>query len=118
MTGEMSWIKPNGDDSNGEGWPVHAKVARALRCRLRPWDVYCGPYIQTKRGKLFLSTEDGMSGTACLWPSGVAPAYREPVTCDFPSVDDVDDALEACRAVLREAGKQARDRMRIIIKCE
>lgn len=108
MTGEMSWIKPNGEDSNGEGWPVHAEVARALHCRLRPWDVYCGPYIDHKRGKLWLSSDDGMSGTACLWVNGEAPAYREPITCDFWNVEDADATLDACRAVLREAGKQAR----------
>lgn len=108
MTGEMSWIKSNGDDSNGEGWPVHAEVARALRCRLRPFDKYIGPYIQTKRGKLWLSSDDGMSGTAYLWPDGTPPAYREPITCDFPSVYSIEQALDACRAVLREAGKQAR----------
>lgn len=110
MTGEMSWIKPNGDDSNDESWPVHAAVARALRCRLRPFDKYIGPYIKTKRGMLFLSSEDGYSGTACLWPGGVAPAYREPLTAEIYSIYDVDAALDACRAVLREAGKQARKR--------
>jgi len=108
MAGEMSWVKANGDDSNGEGWPVHAAVARALRCRLRPWDVYCGPYIQTKHGKLWLSTDDGITGTACLWPGGVPPAYREPLTTDYFPYDDTNEALAACRAVLREAGKQAR----------
>ena len=108
MTGEMSWIKANGDDSNGEGWPVHAAVARALRCRLRPWDKYCGPYINHKRGKLWLSSENGMNGTACLWPDGTPPASREPLTYEFWNVDDVDAALEACRAVLREAWRQSR----------
>ena len=103
MTGEMSWIKPNGDDSNGEGWPVHAEVARALRCRLRPFDTYIGPYIQTKRGKLFLSSEDGYTGTACLWPGGIPPAYREPIVREFPNVYDAEQALDACRQVLRAA---------------
>ena len=32
MTGEMSWIKPNGEDSNGDVYEVHAQVARAMRC--------------------------------------------------------------------------------------
>lgn len=106
MTGEMRWIKPNGDDSNGEGWPVHAAVARALRCRLRPFDKYIGPYIDHKRGRLWLSSEDGITGTACLWPGGVAPAYRDPLTVDFPNVYDADQALAACREVLRQARGQ------------
>ena len=114
MTGEVSWIKPNGDDSNGDRWPVHAAVARALRCRLRPWDAYCGPYIAHKRGKLWISSEDGMSGTACLWPGGTAPAYREPITADFPNVYDTEQALDACRAVLREAGRQHQIRSRSV----
>ncbi len=45
MTGEMAWIKQNGEDSNGEEWAVHAAVARAVGGRLEPFDVYQGPYI-------------------------------------------------------------------------
>ena len=40
MTGEMSWIKANGEDSNGDVYETHAYVARALRSKLRPFDVY------------------------------------------------------------------------------
>lgn len=103
MTGEMSWIKANGDDSNGENWHTHAKVARALRCRLRPFDVYIGPYIATKRGKLFIYSEDGVIGTICLWPGGIAPAYREPITAEFCPMEDAEEALYAARLVLRQA---------------
>ena len=107
MTGEVSWIKPNGDDSNGEGWPVHAHVARALRCRLRPFDAYAGPYVQHKRGRLFISSEDGAIGTVCLWPGGVPPAYREPPTVEYFPLDDAQAALTAAREVLRLARVQS-----------
>lgn len=106
MTGEMSWIKANGDDSNGESWPVHAEVARALRCRLRPFDYYIGPFIAHQRGRLWLSSDDGYTGTACLWPNGAAPAYCEPITCSFPDAYDAGMALEACREVLKEARRR------------
>lgn len=103
MTGEMSWIKPNGDDSNGEGWPVHAAVARALRCRLRPFDSYIGPYIDHKCGRLWLSTEDGMMGQAVLWPGGVPPAYCEPIVSEeFFPLQSIPAALRAARAVLKQ----------------
>ena len=102
MTGEMSWIKPNGEDSNGGCWEVHAKVARALRCRLRPFDVYIGPYIAHKLGKLWISSE-GSFGTVCLWPGGIAPAYREPVVAEYAPWDDVELALFAARQVLKQA---------------
>ncbi|MBT9176517.1 MAG: hypothetical protein DDT20_00836 [Firmicutes bacterium] len=106
MTGEMSWIKPNGEDSNGETWGLHATVARALRCRLRPWDVYSGPYIRHRAGKLFINSEDGEVGMVCIWPGGIAPAYCEPITEEYFPFDDVAAALVAARAVLRIARRK------------
>lgn len=102
MTGEMAWIKPDGTDSNGEKWEPHAKVARALRCRLKPFDSYIGPYIAHSAGKLFISSEDGIVGTVCLWPEGIAPADREPITEDYFPLYDADAALAAARSVLRK----------------
>ena len=102
MTGEMGWIKPNGDAGDGESYPVHAAVARALHSPLRPFDTYIGPYIQHKRGRLFISSDDGVIGTVCLWPGGVAPAQCEPVTADYFPLDDAWGALTAARDVLRK----------------
>ena len=46
MTGEMSWINPKtGEDSNGDSWPIHLAVAKAVGGELKPFDVYQGPYI-------------------------------------------------------------------------
>lgn len=109
MTGEMSWIKPDGTDSNGECWPTHAAVARALRCRLRPFDVYCGPYIAHKAGRLWISTPDGASGQVTLWRNGIAPAYQAPLTEDYPELHDVDQALAAAREVLRRHARLVRE---------
>lgn len=103
MTGEMSWITPNGDAADGCSYPVHAQVARALRCRLRPFDTYVGPYIAHKRGRLWISSDDGMIGTVCLWPGGIAPAFCEPITAEFFPMDDAQAALEAAREVLKRA---------------
>lgn len=100
MTGEVSWIKPNGEDSRGDVYETHARVARALRCKLLPFDAYIGPYIAHKRGKLFLSSEDGFLGTVCLWPGGIAPAYRDPVVVEYAPADDADAALAAARAAI------------------
>lgn len=107
MTGEMSWVKPNGEAADGNTYAVHAVVARALRCRLRPFDAYIGPYVQTKRGKLFISTEDGAGGTVCLWPDGQPPSMREPITADYFPFDDSVAALAAARDVLKRARKGA-----------
>ena len=103
MTGEMGWVKPNGEDSNGDCWSVHAYVARSLRCRLRPFDTYIGPYICHKRGMLFIGSEDGSDGNVCLWPDGEAPAYREPIVETYFPIDDQDAALAAARSVLAAA---------------
>ena len=97
MTGEVSWIKANGEDSRGDHYPVHAAVAKALRAPLRPFDVYIGPYIATKKGWLFL---DEGEGQAVLWPGGRAPAYCEPKVAEyFPG--DAADAIRAARSLNR-----------------
>lgn len=101
MTGEMNWIKPNGDAGDGESYPLHAAIARALRSRLRPFDTYVGPYIDHKRGKIFITSEDGCTGTVCMWPGGVAPAYREPLVSEYFPAEDVDAARAAVSEVLR-----------------
>ena len=45
MTGEMHSITQKGLDSNGDSWPTHAAIARAVKGKLKPFDVYQGPYI-------------------------------------------------------------------------
>ena len=45
MTGEMHSINQKGIDSNGDSWPTHAAIARAVKGNLKPFDVYQGPYI-------------------------------------------------------------------------
>jgi hypothetical protein len=46
MTGEMHHINPKtGKDSNGDIWPLHAKIAQELNGEIKPFDVYQGPYI-------------------------------------------------------------------------
>jgi hypothetical protein len=46
MTGEMSYINnETGIDSNGESWPIHLAIAKAVNGTLRPFDSYQGPYI-------------------------------------------------------------------------
>ena len=109
MTGEMSWIKPNGDAGNGESYPVHAAVARALRCRLRPFDTYIGPYIDHRKGRVWISSEDGAVGTVCVWPGGVAPAYCKPVTVDYFPLDNITECLAAAREALKRIGPFSND---------
>ena len=107
MTGEMAWIKPDGTDSNGDKYAVHAQVARAMRCRLRPFDVYIGPYIAHKRGRIFISiNDDGFSATVCLWSGGIAPAFCKPVVAQYAPFNDVDAALVAARTVVAKRGER------------
>lgn len=102
MTGEMSRIDQKGHDSNGDDWPMHAAVAKALRCPLQPFDVYIGPYIRCHEGWLFLGSDgDGCEVYACLWPDGQAPAWRDPIVSDNFWHDDVEAAITAARDVLR-----------------
>lgn len=105
MTGEMMKIDSGGNDSNGDTWSTHAYVARSLRRPLRPFDAYIGPYIACKEGRLWLGTDDGYTGYACLWPDGVAPAYCEPIVVHAGFCDDVESALMAARECLRRYRK-------------
>lgn len=101
MTGEMSRIDKDGNDSNGESWPTHAYLARKLRGELRPFDVYTGPYIRVPEGCVWLGNDDdGRGPYVCLWPDGIAPAYREPIVVYAPVGDDL-EFLEAARKCLR-----------------
>lgn len=102
MTSEMNSIDTNGNASDGNCYPVHAAVAKALRSPLRPFDTYIGPYIAHKRGKLFLGVGVGSyAGYVCLWPGGVAPAYCKPVVCEYGNPDDISAAIAAARRTLR-----------------
>lgn len=102
MTGEMRGIDGDGRDTNGEEWPTHAYVARQMRAPLRAFDVYCGPYIETNEGWLFLQSDDGDGVTAVLWPGGAPPAQRPPITAHGGAIGDEEAALRAARAVLAQ----------------
>lgn len=104
MTGEMHSIDPDGNDSNGESWPVHAAVARALGCELRPFDKYCGPYIAHAAGKIWLYDEAGPR--VCIWPRGIPPSVAKPHgRCrDYGAPA----AIAAVRALLRDVRRAER----------
>ena len=59
-TGEMSR-----EDVTRETYPAHFAIADALEGTVEPFDVYQGPYIDTKYGRLFIATEEG--GLATVW---------------------------------------------------
>lgn len=105
MTGEMAWITQDGRDSNGDNYPTQAAIAAALGCDLRPFDVYIGPYVHHAAGKLFVGCDDDGAGAwfVCLWPGGVAPAFREPVVVHFGAYDDAEEAIAAAREAINRA---------------
>lgn len=103
MTGEMAWIKPNGDAADGNSYPMHAAVAMDLGAALKPFDTYIGPYIDHAQGKIFITSDDGFRGAVCLWPGGEAPAYRQPLVEEFCPFDNLSAALEAARLVLKRS---------------
>lgn len=45
MTGEMWTITQEGVDNDGNEWPIHAAIVKALGGTLQPFDKYQGPYI-------------------------------------------------------------------------
>lgn len=88
MTGEMGYIKQNGEDQDGEIWELHAKIAEAIGGELKPFDKYQGPYIavggdlRTAGGAYAMPVKH--LGIVRLWviadekyPDNMARVYRE-----------------------------------------
>jgi hypothetical protein len=103
MTGEMSWIKSDGTDANGEQWKVHAAVAKAVRGSLRPFDAYQGPYIRIKRGQLWISSDDGFTGTVTLLRGGPVAWGGTAESIEYGPYQCIDAAIDAARVLMRQA---------------
>ena len=101
MTGEMHSINQDGEDSNGESWPLHAAIAKAVGGELRPFDVYQGPYILVDSldyqgaKRLWISTEDGV----------ICQVWREDneALSDPFWGEDIETAIAEARALLEVA---------------
>lgn len=49
------------DADHGEEWALHRSIARAIRGKVRAFDVYQGPYIQPKEGgRLWIMPDDSL----------------------------------------------------------
>ena len=90
MTGEM-----HESEVTRENFPLHFAIADALGGEVKPFDQYQGPYILTKRGCLWLSTDDGAMATLFNEASGQSSA-------EFPlwGPDEVALAVGAARSVI------------------
>ena len=106
MAGEMRTVNP-------AEWPIHKTVADALGGRLRPFDQYQGPYIESQGRRLFLHHPEKMWRALILgegWVHGIddkeyaaesaADALRQhgvshPNASDFVAADDPTDYLMA-----------------------
>lgn len=113
MTGEMNAINQDGLDSNGESWPVHAAVAKAVGGVLKPFDSYQGPYISIgpdlRTGTAPYQTPVRMNGMVRLWiqvdEDGVTGyVYREDTDSrsDYAPYWDEEDAINAALSLLQE----------------
>ena len=100
MTGEMSWIDDKGNDSNGETWDLHAKVAKAVKGKLKPFDVYQGPYIYVKNTRLWI-------GPAKDEIEGLLSVYNEQTEVEsLPFAwNDTKSAIEAAKNLLTRSPK-------------
>lgn len=59
MTGEMSQF----DADHGEEWTLHRSIARALKGKVRAFDVYQGPYISPPEGgRLWICPNETIHG--------------------------------------------------------
>jgi len=103
MTGEMSYINPNtGIDSNGEEWPLHLAIAKAVNGTLKPFDNYQGPYIVVGKDLRVGNSPYDMPvqhlGIIRLWVIDDGTIYREDndQTANFFPYDE----MSACEAAL------------------
>ena len=77
MTGEMSEL-----DVTEDAWPLHFAIARALKGKVRPFDTYQGPFVQTQHGRLWIGPDENgdrfsvvynertRKASAPFWPYG------------------------------------------------
>ena len=120
MTGEMHWIRQDGVDSNGDEWPYHVIVAKAVNGTLKPFDKYQGPYIAV--GPDFLAGTRPyrvpIQNLGCVrlwlgWNEDEGPyIYREDIdkTMFLPSLDEetlADCAREILTWEADESGKES-----------
>lgn len=124
MTGEMYAIDQDGHDSNGDHWPTHAAIAKALGGTLEPFDAYQGPYVligpDLRAGRqpyaatlpgpcrLWLQTDDGVIGQV----------YREDtdtLSRPFACLGDESEAIDAARELMHGRGTDTMTRCNEII---
>lgn len=105
MTGEMLWITKDGHAGDGNEYPVHATLARILRCPLAPFDTYIGPYLDHAAGWIFMEFE-GRDARLVLWPGGEAPAFRKPLVSDWFDPLNHGLALNAAAWLLARAERE------------
>jgi hypothetical protein len=87
------------DHSGREEYPLHYAVADALGGKVRPFDVYQGPYISIPgEGRIFINTEDGM---ICQWFN----EHTNRVSPEF-SFEDENGAVDAAIAILEHEPKE------------
>ena len=109
MTGEMHYIDPKtGEDSNGETWPLHAKIAQELNGEIKPFDVYQGPYVviggDLTIGNIPYAMPILHLGIIRLWICEDATGsfvYREDIDKAEPFWND-EDVVSAAMELLRE----------------
>lgn len=109
MTGEMHAISQDGIDSNGEEWPIHAAIAKAVGGTLQPFDQYQGPYISIgadlRVGNAPYSMPVQHLGIKRLWltvtEDGIPTVYREDTDTQAECCwDDTESAIAAAQSLL------------------
>ena len=114
MTGEMSYINPEtGIDSNGEEWPIHLAIAKAVNGTLKSFDSYQGPYIaignDVKVGNPPYEIPINHLGCVRLWVcyenDYTSCVYREDIDKSVYFDTYIEDcAIEAAEILLRMKG--------------
>lgn len=112
MTGEMYSIEQDGASDDGEEWPLHASVARAVKGMLKPFDRYQGPYIvigdDIKTGHTPYEYPVMHVGATRLWifmeRNGLAKIYREDTDTTSESFywEDEEAAVRLAKKLLSE----------------
>ena len=109
MTGEMGFIDQEGMDSNGDEWPLHAAIAKALNGEVKPFDVYQGPYVvfgaDIRIGNVPYAIAPVGMGVKRLWLVGddvLLKWYREDNETESSTFwhDDTEQAIEAAKSLL------------------
>lgn len=92
MTGEMSR-----EDVTPEEFPLHFAIAKAMRGKVHPFDVYQGPYVAARKGKFWISAHLESCDHGHEHDTGLVEVFNEATNKTAVSFPEPESVVAAAR---------------------